>query len=76
MNPVANHKTPGAYSYEDASSRRLSHNKSQKRVFINQERRFGDSDGSPSPNRGGPGPGAYLDKDDMDLQHYSGMLLL
>jgi len=76
MNPVANHKTPGVYSYEDRSQRRLSHNKSHNRIFINQEKRFGDAMESMSPGKGGPGPGAYLDKDDMDFQHYSGMLLL
>ena len=75
-NPGAASQPPGIYSQDDNAPRRLSHNKSQKRVFINQSKRFSDHLEHGSPARNNPGPGAYLDKDDLDLQGYQGMLLL
>ena len=74
MHPSTKVKGPGAYNYED-HTRRMSYNKSANPAFLNHEKRFGAADSS-SPNKGGPGPGAYFDKDNIDLQHYSGMLLL
>jgi hypothetical protein len=51
-------KTPGLYHYDTALRKKRSHNKSNKDVFINEEKRFTSGLGLSKPDVG-PGPGHY-----------------